>query len=239
MRTSIAVPRARRAARSSTCRRRQVARSRRPSRPNEAGLRGASGREADAVVARREPHAPSRCRKLDLSARGAWRAGRCWSALPARCGRRRSSARARQRRAPDRRLASSHAMPVRWAKFCTSHSQRRHEAQVVEHQRAQVGRRSAASTATVLVEQRLHRARAWPRRLRAARRGSLAQPRDVHLQRGERLPELVVQLARDAALLLLARSSSARAELAAAPPAATGAGPRRAPRALTSRRITV
>ena len=62
---------------------------------------------------------------------------------------------------------------------------------------------------------------------------------DVHLERRQRLAELVVQFARDAALLLLARDLGGGAELAAIPRSSAAAPPRACTRSVMSRRITV
>ncbi len=84
------------------------------------------------------------------------------------------------------------------------------EAEVVEHQRPQVGG-DAARGAHGLVEHAAHALGAL-RRIGVAGGQPLAQPGEVHLQRGEQLPELVVQLARDARLFLLARLEHLRRE---------------------------
>ena len=98
------------------------------------------------------------------------------------------------------------------------------QAQVVEHHRTQVGR-DAAHRGHGVVDHLQHAGDAAVAALRAARR---AQARQLHLQRRQALAEFVVQLARDAPALLLARLDHAGGEPAQIP---RGDGPARAPAA--------
>nr|WP_308419599.1 hypothetical protein [Chitinimonas koreensis] len=80
-------------------------------------------------------------------------------------------------------------------------------AQVVEDQGPQLGGQAAGGLHGI-VEQRLHAGQlALHRRFG---RQALSEPADVHLERGQRLAQLVVQLARDAALFLLAHGMGRR-----------------------------
>ena len=171
---------------------------------------------------------PARCSShADL----AWpaRAWPRWPATPARCGTRRS--RRARRSSSVSSTSSSHGTPVRCVKFCTSHSM----AGTSPRSSSTSGRRSAAMRrvdATAGIEHAPASASILACAAASVARQVVAQPDRVHLQRGERLRQLVVQFARDARLLLLAHAGRLGGE---APPA-----PRCArTRSVTSRRITV
>src|SRR5690349_19118816 len=88
---------------------------------------------------------------------------------------------------------------------------RRYEAEIVEHQRPQVGCDAPRSSDRAF-QKRRHSLESCTKR-RVVLRRLVLTPRDVHLQHRQRLPELVVQFPGYPALLLLARQVRGRAKL--------------------------
>ena len=168
------------------------------------------GLEAAAVVAHGEDHRARAALERDLHARGrgvACDVGERFLQHAEHCGRPRVGqvelARA-QHQLARRAGALAEVLHQPFA--------RGGEAEVVQHQRAQVGR-DAARGGDGGIEQLLHGGELVRERARR-RLEVLAQPPHVDLQRRERLAQLVVQLARDAPLLLLAHRACREGEAA-------------------------